>query len=86
MVFSIQLAIFLFIEILRFNCEIYNLLSENIKRPFMGRCFCPGRYLDAVFGIYVPLLGTGSANVPAMKGLFIFSSRATNFAVTIRKY
>ena len=49
MVFSIQLAIFLFIEILRFNCEIYNLLSENIKRPFMGRCFCPGRYLDAVF-------------------------------------
>lgn len=49
MVFSIQLAIFLFIEILRFSCEIYNLLSENIKRPFMGRCFCPGRYLDAVF-------------------------------------
>ena len=49
MVFSIQLAIFLFIEILRFNCEIYNLLSENIKRPFMGRCFCPSRYLDAVF-------------------------------------
>ena len=33
MVFSIQLAIFLFIEILRFNCEIYNLLSENIKDP-----------------------------------------------------
>lgn len=49
MVFSIQLAIFLFIEILRFNCEIYNLLSENIKRPIMGRCFCPSRYLDAVF-------------------------------------
>ena len=49
MVFSIQLAIFLFIEILRFNCEIYNLLSENIKRPFMGRCFCPSRYLDVVF-------------------------------------
>lgn len=37
MVFSIQLAIFLFIEILRFNCEIYNLLSENIKSPFIGR-------------------------------------------------
>ena len=49
MVFSIQLAIFLFIEILRFSCEIYNLLSENIKRLFMSRCFCPGRYLDAVF-------------------------------------
>ena len=53
MVFSIQLAIFLFIEILRFNCEIYNLLSENIKRP----CY---------------------------EGFYIFSSRITNFAVTIR--
>lgn len=71
MVFSIQLAIFLFIEILRFNCEIYNLLSENIKRPFMGRCFCPSRYLDAVFW-HLMLLGTGSANVPAMKGFLYF--------------
>ena len=39
MVFSIQLAIFLFIEILRFSCEIYNLLSENIKRPFIAGTF-----------------------------------------------
>ena len=37
-----------------------------------------------ILASYVPLLGTGSANVPAMKGLFIFSSRTTNFAVTIR--
>lgn len=73
MVFSIQLAIFLFIEILRFNCEIYNLLSGKYKKTLHGQVLLSQPVLRCrILASYVPLLGTGSANVPAMKGFLYF--------------
>ena len=68
MVFSIQLAIFLFIEILRFNCEINNPWIKH-KNWQIHKQVLPAQPVlrCRILASYVPLQGLGSESEPALK-------------------
>ena len=67
MVFSIQLAIFLFIEILRFNCEIYNpWIKHNNWQIHKQVLPAQPVFRCRILASYLPLLGLGSESEPAL--------------------